>query len=822
MTLTITLKKSITICSFLLFGTCLNAQWQQKQLDNSVTIQQLDALNTDTAIICCSKSKVYKTTNGGEIWNNISPEDIPLKSLISCSFIGNTGVIATLDSFILTTKNYGHTWETISRDQLNSAFSNTKNRLVNTSLLQTNAITLLNDSTIISAIKQKDSLNVNHAYLIKSSNFGLSWDTVTSDFAKGKSTIISRISFSDNNGYAVGANGSLLKTSNYGESWITINLDETLLKDTYISDFEILGDDSLLISSTQMGVIRLYNNLTETDQLFDDIIQDIFLVNDTTYLASGSTNKMIRSIDAGKTWVAADNGINSTIFELTQFNQKLWGLSKKGVFYSLNQEELFPVEGGFNINQDENRIEIESNISNSNNLTWQLTGDTTSTKLGTAPLFTLFEKGNYNITLTASNALGDSVISKEISVSTLNYQWETITFPTSETIGKLLTFNNSDGLLISNNLSTLYSNDAGENWNSATFPENIEQTLISNATIFGENTAVASYTGSKSTNGYLLRTTNKGVDWDTVSIQLPQLRDTTFSNFKIYGVKAANDSTGIAIIKYERTADGSLFYNLIKSTDTGISWKQFSDYNLNDGTYTSVINAIYTDSTLNNIVIIGIKKYWIFNEYDKMWSMIDAPEMGSINDITPTKNGLIFATQNGTFNINGEESTKLLDSYSFDAINLSDSFLITGNKEATTMLSSDKGENWVDFGTGITATYYELATYGKWVYALRKGGQSFRTPTWYVENYKGNIENVIQAPLMQTKAYPNPATCSSLVHFNLPNNEDKEVIITDMTGKIVSVQQSENNTITAPSKVGIYLIQLVSDNNKMVVKLLVK
>lgn len=814
-------KRLITnplIVTFLFISSICYSQWQQKNIGSSSTLQQLNTIDNNTAILCCSKTEIYKTTNRGGIWSNISPTSLPSKTLIDCSFFGNIGVISALDTFIITTTNLGDEWNTIGRNELNSAFKNNKHNLKNADLVQVSAINLINDTTIIAGLKQKDSLGIYHAYLIKSTDFGLNWDTVSADFANNKTVVVNRISFDNKLGYAVGSMGNLLKTDDSGDSWTIISLDSTILKETYLSDFVILGPDSLLIGSTKKGVVRLYDNLTIAEQLIDESIQDVTTLNDTIYIAAGTLTKMTRSLDAGKTWQKIDNGISSSVFELNIFDQKIWGLSNKGNLYTLNQEEIFPISGDFTINQTDNSIEIENHLTNGSNFTWKISGDTTSIKTGISPRFTFFKKGTYDLTLNATNALGDSIFNRSIEISTISKQWETTTFPSDQTICKLLKFDTNNAVLVNNNLSTLYSNNGGESWLESTFNCNYPTTPANNATIFGDKIAIATYTGT-SVDGYLLRSNDMGTTWDSVIVDVPQLADTTFTKFKFYGAKAANDTTGVAILKYEKVSDGSDYYRLIKTIDTGKTWQQFSDFDFGDGSYTSGINEIYVDSTLQHFIICGIKQYWTSNDYGSNWDTYDATEMGAINDITPTQRGYILSAQNGTYLLNGNTTTELLDSYAFDAISLYDSTLITGSKEATTMISYNNGGVWHSFGTGISSTYYELETFGNWVYALRKGSDSYRTPNSYIASLNTITEGVKTQTLSNINIFPNPAQSGSFISIN---TEAHKVIISDITGKTISVQPIINSGITAPISSGVYLMQIISKNGRNVVKLIIK
>ena len=295
-----------------------------------------------------------------------------------------------------------------------------------------------------------------------------------------------------------------------------------------------------------------------------------------------------------------------------------------------------------------------------------------------------------------------------------------------------------------------------------------------------------------------------------------------YSNFRFYAVNTINDTLALAMIRYEMASTEEQFYVLIQSNDQCKTWTQFSSYNFATDNYKSIINNIGADKNLSKIIVSGVKRYWLSFDAGLNWEIIDAEEMGSINDIIPAGNDYIFATQKGTFNVDSLHSTLLNDQYAFDAIFTPDSLLISGKNEATTFISDINGEKWLPFGVGINSTYYDFATFGNWIYALRKGTESFRTPIWFAEKQKALINYIDHTTYANAiTLLPNPVQSADMIHLLNTETNYSEVRIVDISGKEISRQTIDNNCFKAPDKSGIYIINLTSSSVSITAKLIV-
>lgn len=799
----------------------VDGQWEQDTFPTSITPQKLYAYDNDTALVSCTKSTVYKTTDGGQTWFDISPQEIPSENLLDLSFKNKLGAIIAFDTLLFTTSNLGRTWDINGLSNIKSAFKDNLFDLDSSLSNNLTAVHLINDTSICLSLRIKDKQSIYHSFILYSADFGHTWKRVSTDVANGASLVITTIKFSGNIGYAIGSKGTVLKSSDNGLSWTEKTVNKTI-GTNYLSDFEILGLDSLLLSSTQVGIILLHNNLDSAEVLLNGKMNDILPINDSLYVAVGNNAETYRSIDAGASWQLANNGKVISTFEVSEFNNRIYAFASKGRYLTVAPEEFYTPSGDFSINTDDNKVSVSCFDNAGENYLWKLTGDTTSIKTAPSAEFTVFKEGDYSIELISTNTLGEFKSEKKVfSVDAVSYQWETTTFPTTENISEIVTFTPNNAALFANKSTILYSIDAGLNWQKSSIPEDIVPQICNSAKQFNDSTAFASYTGSKSNDGYILYTTNKGISWSKALIDIPQMHLDAYSYFRIYAANSVNDSLALAMVRYIMADSDEEFYSMIKSNDMGKTWTSYTPYNFGINGYSSVINNISADKNTKKIIVSGIKTYWLSFDSGQNWEVVDATDMGSINDIISYGSNYIFATQKGIFNVGNSSTDLLSNQYAFDAIFTPDSLLISGRGEAT-IIADKNGQNWIPFGEGIYSTYYDYANLGGWIYALRKGTESYRTPISFAEQQRALIDDVDVVTYNNTTAiYPNPAQKARNIYLTNTELNYTEVTVYDIAGKVISHHEIINNCFVAPYASGIYIIDVLSDETKNTFKLVI-
>ncbi len=110
--------------------------------------------------------------------------------------------------------------------------------------------------------------------------------------------------------------------------------------------------------------------------------------------------------------------------------------------------------------------------------------------------------------------------------------------------------------------------------------------------------------------------------------------------------------------------------------------------------------------------------------------------------------------------------------------------------------------------------------------------------TWYYTSstpmvridFQDNASIEENAAVYELNMFPNPATESTTVSFNLKNNADVTVVVTDLAGKTVSSATVTNaaagkNKVainTATMAAGVYTVNFLANNTMITKKLVVR
>ncbi|MBK8550977.1 MAG: T9SS type A sorting domain-containing protein [Ignavibacteria bacterium] len=235
--------------------------------------------NDDKGFVVGQRGFIYRTTDGGQIWNNI-PSSVTAtlyKILFSNS---TTGFVFGANGTILKSTNGGFNWtaQTSGTTQpIRGAFR-------------------VGASTIY-AVGGTASSN---SLILKSTNEGTSWVTQTAPVAQS----LNSVHFIDaNTGVAVGNNGTIVRTTNGGTNW-TLRASGTsvILNSVAFSDNAnafAVGETSTMLYSTDGGlnwgiVAGVSGNL-----------KSVKFKNPTEGYCGGNSSQY-RTINGGATWTAVN------------------------------------------------------------------------------------------------------------------------------------------------------------------------------------------------------------------------------------------------------------------------------------------------------------------------------------------------------------------------------------------------------------------------------------------------------------------------------------------------------------------------------------
>jgi len=231
---------------------------------------------------------------------------------------------------------------------------------------------------------------------------------------------------------------------------------------------------------------------------------------------------------------------------------------------------------------------------------------------------------------------------------------------------------------------------------------------------------------------------------------------------------------------------------------------------LNPGTFThnnSLRNEGYSNEDFHRIIVP--KQYWIALTYEEQYSEV----LIDYRSNTSLANDYRYDEENGNGNtwislytVN-ENNYKIESRGSFnddDAIQLGYKANVPGNFT----LSSDgftnfEGYNLILFDSQF-GTFHNLQT--PYTFNTEIGTFDNRFTLMYI-NSLNNPEN----ELLQVKLFPNPS--SDIVNINIDNVKNLQVLIFDVTGKIVKTFLETNKIYVGDLANGFYLVKLKSNEN---------
>ena len=278
-------------------------------------IKDIKFTNQNTGIAVGKNHKIYRSTNGGMNWNNItSPVNYNFHSV---SF-GNqsTGYITGELGSVLKTSDYGQTWST------NCSYFTLKSL---------SDVRFLGRDTVV--------ITADSGYIYRTTNQGLNW----TGEKVGNNSLSKFFFLNKTTGYACGAYGLLLKTTNSGVNWNSLN---TGISDRLLLDVFFLNQNTGFIATAIPG--NLYKTTNGGLNWFNIPKPEnanyffIRFLNTNTGFTSAFEN-IYRTTDLGETWTLMNTHINADINWDICFINNLTGFTANGDGYIHKS-----TDGGYN------------------------------------------------------------------------------------------------------------------------------------------------------------------------------------------------------------------------------------------------------------------------------------------------------------------------------------------------------------------------------------------------------------------------------------------------------------------------------------------
>jgi photosystem II stability/assembly factor-like uncharacterized protein len=314
--------------------------WTTKIVNNTAggSVNGIYFINSTTGYLCGgNNARLYKTTDQGETWTNIST--IPAFTYYSMHAFDENNLIVTSDSRrIMRTTDAGTTWktDTIFTAATNVQFLGIKFKDANTGYVignpnyfayTTNAGVNWTASTH-SSIRGQRSIEYDnntvwtagdYEYVYKSTNDGVTWDSVKfydlSNVNQPAPFIIYGLGANGNDLAVVGNNGQTTLSNDGGATWRNKNYSVDPVNTAYASIYAESATGRVWVGSNFSGISNLLystnggaNWTTQPNGMSDAVRGIDFPSANVGYLGGGRATsgigQMAKSTDAGLTWTA--------------------------------------------------------------------------------------------------------------------------------------------------------------------------------------------------------------------------------------------------------------------------------------------------------------------------------------------------------------------------------------------------------------------------------------------------------------------------------------------------------------------------------------
>ncbi|HPN37545.1 MAG TPA: YCF48-related protein [Melioribacteraceae bacterium] len=389
-------------------------------------------------------SFVQKSTDYGTTWEDVSGGFASGDNLTAISFATeNLGLVAGASGVIYRTTNGGNTWLNVSPSGIYNG--------------GINSIVMLNNQLAYACGSANGGFNI-----IKSTDGGLSWAGVNTG---NTNTMYKMNWSDLNNCVVVGASGKFLKTTDGGNTWLsgTVTGSTAALYDVVKVDnntYYATGTTGIFAKSTDGG-----NTFFKATTIASTTFYAINFKDLSNGVALGSSGVAFKTTDAGVNWSLVDTYTSEVIRTCYLVNNILLGGAYRSTLIKSTDFGLTWVNlanssrdiYGINIENGTDNIVVaadrgEVNYSTNIGITWEKTNFTTGD--------ILYDVVKFNNNIYACGRAGAFFVSTNTGLSWLNKSIGTST----TRLYKLFFFDAEKGYTVTNEGKILYTTNAGTTW----------------------------------------------------------------------------------------------------------------------------------------------------------------------------------------------------------------------------------------------------------------------------------------------------------------------------------------------------------------------
>jgi photosystem II stability/assembly factor-like uncharacterized protein len=634
-------------------------------------------------------------------------------------------------------------------------------------------------------------------------------------------------------GFAVGYSGVLVITEDSGNSW------------NYAGNVGLNDIESIFFLNPDTGWICGYGFVSRT---YDggstwipvnppgqnDVYNDIYFTTSSTGFLSGEYGELFYSVDGGDSWTLKTTGTDENLHEIFFVSDQI------GFVTADNGDIIKTINGGLTWNSYYTGVDEDLYSAWFLNENTGYIGGYWGTMLKTINGGSSWTPINLNLTSTVysmsfiNENVGFLGTSNNGVMRTVNggTSWESSLIGDYDDIYRVFAINQNVLFASSEKGGIWKSTDGGVTFSNL---QTFSNTHLQYGTIAFADENVGCISGD---DGFLMRTSNKGITWDSIS--LPAI--TSFKRIKFY-----NNQMGWLV--------GSVG-KALQTLDGGLTWTEKST-----GTFYGLLDVFIGDPTH---LWCGATLGRIYKSIDaETWVEIITPTTQNINKIEfyDLQNGMAVGN-NGTIlkTTDGGDNWTLLSSGVTSIINtimyLSSDTLIAGTVNGKILRSVNNGQNWTTISLPVnrevrsliktnTDTIYAFTNYGHAIFSVDKG------LTWSLINRftACNLREVAATPngdlyvcgfngMIMTDAqnnvgineywldnyknlvlFPNPT--SDILHYPNQSNQRITYQVFDLVGKFVQAGYTDNQEINIGKlNPGTYLIRSIIDNQIFISKVM--
>lgn len=646
-----------------------------------------------------------------------------------------------------------------------------------------------NDIRFIKIVSPTNWVTVGYTgTLMRTTNAGVNWLVYTNYFGYyasflGQGKNIYGAAFTDaNTGIACGTQGWIARTTNGGISWDSIgsSAGTTALWNAGFGDANTVyigGNSGMVLKSTNTGL-----NWTNVASPSGNANRTIFALDAGTVF-TGSLNGIIyKSSNGGSSWTTIVTGSTTQIIFGIYFFNANTGIVSGGSGYvryttdggnTWNTPSVFPAATETRIYARKNPDEIYllgdvNNIYKSTDYTatwstipYQYPGQVIGLASNTMDISgNTWVVGGVNGLLNLSTTSGSSWIAMSNVFTDYNI-FDVGYVPGTQ---KIWTVGNTAA---GRNNSILYSTNNGASFQ---VQPSISGVYLRSIYMINENSGWI--TGN---DGVILRTTNGGINWNTVSIQN--------AAGSITKVEFVNSGTGW-IFGYGYLPQGSIW----KTTDGGATWiEQIHGSNTEGVKWASAVDpntCYYITGTITNTAIFKT------TNGGSNWNQLSYPSPGNLWWIKMVSAntgyvcgdaGRLYRTTDGS--AWNQVSTPTSNNYTTtDWTDINNGVLGAGS--GFTARTTNGGQSWSIYNTGGSSVWSLRMIHPDTIWAA----QGFGFLHKFIRGLTPVVEwrNSVPSAFLLRQNYPNPFNPSTTIEFSLLHSGTVTLKVYDISGRLVN------------------------------------